>query len=183
MVYFMGQTWKYNTIFAPTDLNPSIADLFYDAGVEVVAVDWDSDDTHQTIYKQAKLLVLKERPDWIFGYCYGSFVAINSVTPDVAGVFLLDPSSQYSFSEKETSHEDFLQANTNISSNIPPVPLDRIKQPVHIFYTKHADEDGGLRVKYIKNKTIHNMKEHGHKIMMEDGRFKLVEEMLKVMNA
>jgi hypothetical protein len=171
----MGQTWKYKTMFA------EFGDLLVDT--EIIAVDYDVSDTHESIFKESKELVSTFKPDYLMGYCYGSFVCINSADSDVKGIILLDPSSK--IKTLDTSHEDVQTRNLNITEPIPRIPLDKIACKVDVIFTTEGltGNKTGMQIQHIKNKQIHTIENSTHMIMIEPARYELAKRILEIMNA
>jgi hypothetical protein len=169
----MGQTWKYKTMFA------EFSDLLIDT--EIIAVDYDITDTHDSIFKESKELVSKFKPDYLMGYCYGGFVCINCADHNTKGIILLDPSAKVK--SVDPTHEDVISKNTNLSKPIPKTPLDKVACKVDIIYTTEGLNGSGMQIQYIKNKQIHTIEDSTHMIMIEKNRYELADKILEIMDA
>lgn len=169
----MGQTWKYKTMFA------EFGDLLIDT--EIIAVDYDVTDTHESIFKESKELVSKFKPDYLMGYCYGSFVCINCADENTKGIILLDPSSK--IKPLDQTHEDVISKNVNITKPIPRIPLDKVRCKVDVIYTTEGLGGVGMQIQHIKNKQIHTIENSTHMIMIEHNRYELANKILEIMDA
>lgn len=188
----MGQTWKYKTMFDLDMKEDSIGDILYDAGIEVISVDYDFYDEHSTVYSRAKELVLEHAPDFVMGYCYGSFPAAHCVGN--AKLILLDPCVNSTFDTSRVvdidaftsqMHMDIMWKNENLSTSKPPsIPIDTIRSKVNIFLSEDNKlSTKGLQYKFFRNKHVEVIPQSSHLIMVEPARYTLVNHILKVMNA
>ena len=174
----------------------SFGDILFNAGVEVMAVDWDMGDTHQEIYDKAKELKETYNPDYIMGYCYGAFPAMHCCGDKP--VFLLDPCAKNSFPEnsKIVDMEVFMPKyrydtdtkNTTIGTPPLPIQLDKIKQRINIFVTvenqnSEQENERGARYRFLKNKNVQLIPDSTHWIMIEPARYTLANKILEIMNA
>lgn len=188
----MGRTWKYKTMFDLDMEEDSFGDILYNAGIEVVAVDWDRNDDHQMIFQKCRELVNRYNPDFIMGYCYGCFVCGVLPNNKTKHIFLLDPSAEVS-QQKDFVPEflplmekDLTTKNIRLDAKLPPIPFDKIKCGVTIFKTRDCsvlDQPNRMQVKYIKNKTIVDLPEASHYILIEPARYDLANRILEIMNA
>jgi len=174
----MGQTWKYKSMFAPFSI------LLNEAGIETIAVDYDQTDTHESIWVESKKIARLYKPDYLFGYCYGSFVCVNAWNPSVKGIMMLDPSSEKKFIVSD--HEDVNSRNLNIITQpIPRIPIDKIPCKIDIIYTGegYLNKIDGMQTQFFKNKKEHIVPETTHKIMCEIGNLRLLEILTEIMDA
>lgn len=176
----MGQTWKYESMFAPFSI------LLNQVGIDTVAVDWEKTDTHESIWESTKKLTLDYKPDYLFGYCYGSFVCVNAWNPTIKGIIMLDPSSE----KKDLScifprNEDVINRNMNILKPIPRIPIDKVKCKVDIIYTSegYLNRIDGMQTKFFKNKKEHIIPDTHHKIMCDNDNVKLLKIITEIVNA
>jgi hypothetical protein len=192
----MGKTWKYKSMFNLSMKEESFGDILYNAGVEVMAVDYDQFDSHEEIYSKAKELESQFKPDFVMGYCYGSFPA--SYCNSNKGLILLDPCARQSFVENSNIidreafiplYQDDTEKKNQIISTPPlPVPLDKLTHRVNIFLsveneTSEQEDERGIKYRFIKNKKIQVIPNSSHWIMIESARYELANRILEIMNA
>jgi hypothetical protein len=172
----MGQTWKYNTMFDPFS---SLLD-----GVDITAVDYDSTDTHESIFRESKELVRRLNPDYLFGYCYGGFVCVNAANNNTKGIILLDPSSEKK--QLTDDHDDVKATNVNLLKPIPRIPIDKISCKVNVIYTQEGFDrklNGGMQIQYFKNADVTVLENTTHKIMIEPSAVLLANKIMEIINA
>jgi hypothetical protein len=186
----MGKTWKYKTMFDLDMEEDSFADILYNAGIDVISVDWQTGDTHQTIFKKCRDLVNIQNPDYIMGYCYGCAVASAIGNNKTKHMFMLDPcpdkSKQTEFIPEFATlmNDDIKNRNLNLDEKLPQIALDKIKCPVTIFNTSDSsemDKQNSLQVKFIKNKTVVDL-QGSHYVLIEPARYELANKIMEIMN-
>jgi hypothetical protein len=190
----MGKAWKYESMFDLDMKEDSFGDILFNAGVDVVAVDYDQFDTHDQIYKQAITSEKLFKPDFVMGYCYGAFPAAHC---SKSGLILLDPCAKPCLPENSSIVDmdsfmpkyeyDTVTSNKLILEPTLPTPLDKILFNVNIFLSaenENSEKDmRGLKYRHIKNKQIQVIPDSTHWIMIEPARYTLANKILEIMNA
>jgi hypothetical protein len=188
----MGQTWKYKTMFDLDMSEDSFGDILYNAGIDVIAVDYDFYDSHKDIYDESKRLVEEHNPDAVMGYCYGCFPATYCTK---SKLILLDPCADDSNinnsnivdmeSFKPNMEHDINWANLGIVMNLPlAVPVNSIVSKVNVFVTEeNKNSKRGLKYNLFKNKKIEILENTSHWVLLEPSRYILANKILEIMNA
>lgn len=196
----MGRTWKYKTMFDLDMSEDSFGDILFNAGVDVIAIDYDQFDTHDDIYKQARMSASMFKPDLVMGYCYGAFPATHAASIlHNKSLILLDPTPRTPYVENSLivdieSFEPLYFEDSNFKNEYiiknPPLPVNAsaIRSQVHIFVTQeneNSEQNGelGLKSKFFKNIKIEVIQNSSHWIMLEPARYTLANKILEIMNA
>jgi hypothetical protein len=89
-LYLPGAIWKHHSFFAANFLEPNFQQLLFDAGVEIIACEYESTDTYQTIIDQ--VVSISSQADYIMGLCWGLWPAIAAAQANTKALICFDPS-------------------------------------------------------------------------------------------
>jgi hypothetical protein len=90
LLYLPGAIWKHHSFFAANFLEPNFQQLLLNAGVEIIACEYESTDTYQTIIDQ--VVSISSQADYIMGLCWGVWPAIAATQANTKALICFDPS-------------------------------------------------------------------------------------------
>lgn len=172
----------FDALFSKTTITDNFKELFYKNEIETYACEFSKTDTHFSVYHKCREFVIKNKIDFVFGFCYGSFPSLYSaIDSSVKGVILLD-----------TSTTPPVWSNRGITSNltkpIPPIKLDSITCPVKLFYSEWGVNNkintfNKLQTEFIKTLDVEVIPNSTHAIMLEPQRYILMDKIMEFINA
>jgi len=172
----------FDALFSKTTLKENFKDLFYQNNIETYACEYDRTDNHFSVFNKSREFVVKNKIDFIFGFCYGSFPALHcAVKTDVKGVILLDTSTKV----PEWSSTGI---TANLTKPIPMIPLGDVNCSVKLFYSEWGfnnkiKTENRLKTEYIKQLDVETIDNSTHAIMLEPNRFELMNKIMEFINA
>jgi hypothetical protein len=183
-------------MFSPTVIPDSVEDLLFASGMDVVSVDYDINDTHETILPATKELA--NDADYIFGYSYGCIAAVNAVNERTKGFILLDPSpipndkqARYFQEEffKDLLEQDLKTRNTNFTAKPPKFEHEvaygcnlLVVLSEYCHNNNKLNTPEGMFLNSYRNKTVEVIKDSSHYVMIEQGRYELVNKIINFIN-
>lgn len=177
----------------PDFISNNFNDTLEKSGIAITYVDYNFDDTHESILNRVK--ETSEQYQFLFGYSYGCMPALMLSNKNTKGIILLDPSSVINHNQKKYILEidqsnimfeaDIAKRNSNLFTKYPRIEYSKINCPVLIIYTEYAmkNKTDGVKVNLLKNKKIIEIPDSSHYIMMEPRRFDLVKHISEFINA
>jgi hypothetical protein len=196
LLYLGGATWKYKTMFSPIVIPDSVEDLLFASGMDIISVDYDITDTHETVLPATKELA--KDVDYIFGYSYGCIAAVNAVDKNTKGFILLDPSpipndKQTRYFQEELFKDllecDLKSRNTNFSSKPPKFEHESaydcnllVVLSEYCYNNNKLNTPEGMFLNSYRNKTVEVINDSSHFVMIEQGRYELVNKIINFIN-
>ena len=186
----MGGTWKNDTMFDSVFTENNLQQLLYKAGVETISVDYDNNDTYQSLIKD--IGEITPEVDYIMGYSFGVLIAIATAQQNTKGLILLDANSiggndcKTYIEDKQIANKYFerdLQSRNEKLKNFTEgkLTISPHKPETLLVFSDFGDKNnnlcthgmylrmlGKLRKKVIRNSS--------HFIMLEPARFELAKE-------
>jgi hypothetical protein len=192
----MGGTWKYNTMFNSLFTENNLQELLYNAGIETIAVDYDSNDTYQSLVNDVNKLT--SEVDFIMGYSFGVLIGIATAQKNTKGLILLDANSiggneciNY-IEDKETANKyfeiDLASRNENLKSFTEgKLIITSHKPKTLLIFSEFGDKNNnlcthGMYLASLGKRKKVVVKNSSHYIMIEPTRFELTNHILEFIN-
>jgi hypothetical protein len=191
----MGVTWKYDTMFNSAFTESNLQELFYNARVETIAVDYEPTDTYESLVEDVNKI--SSEVDYIMGYSFGCLLAVATAQKNTKGIILLDANSLGGNGGKnyienvETANNYFEKDLAVVNKKLKDIPekliINPYKPKTFLIFSDYGNKNNNLCTHgmYLRalgkvNKTV--IKHSSHYIMIEPARFELAKEILGIMN-
>lgn len=172
----------FDALFSKTTITDNFKELFYKNEIQTYACVFSKTDTHFSVFNKCREFVIKNKIDFVFGFCYGSFPCLYSaIGSSVKGVILLDTST----TPPVWSDQGI---TANLTKPIPPIKLDSITCPVKLFYSEWGfnnkiNTPNRLQTEFIKNLDVEVIPNSTHTIIVEPQRYILMNKIMEFINA
>lgn len=198
LLYLMGGTWKYKTMFGSAFTENNFESILNSYGIETYAIDYEKGDTFIDVVTACRFI----KTNYTMGYSLGCMLALACVHKDTKGLILLDPQSvvdhnQHKYiSDINTANAffdtDIANKNHNVNNtlNFDIINFRMLNTVKTLFLfsqygndNNYLETDKGLCFNSLRNKHKVVIPNSSHYLLLEPTRFdvaKAIKEWSKI---